>query len=85
MGTREQNAASATGAGLIDLTAAICPGTGNCPVVIDNMIVWRDDHHLTATFSATLGPAIDAQLVPILVAWSKPSVSPAAASLPPQP
>jgi hypothetical protein len=76
MGSREQAAAKATGAGLIDLTAAICPGTGSCPVVIDNMIVWRDQHHLTATFSATLGPAIDEKLVAILDAWAKPSISP---------
>ncbi|HEX7490739.1 MAG TPA: acyltransferase family protein [Candidatus Limnocylindrales bacterium] len=76
MGTREKNAATATGAGLIDLTAAICPGTGSCPVVMNNIIMWRDDHHLTATFSATLGPVIDEQLVRILVAWSTPSAQP---------
>ena len=76
MGTREKAAAKATGAGLIDLTAAICPGTGNCPVVINNMIVWRDEHHLTATFATSLGPAIDAQLVAILNAWASPTISP---------
>jgi len=84
MGAREIAASKATGAGLIDLTAAVCPSTGNyCPVVIDNMIVWRDQHHLTATFAASLGPAIDAQLVAILNAWdypdavASPSASPA--------
>jgi peptidoglycan/LPS O-acetylase OafA/YrhL len=77
MGTREQNAAKATGAGLIVLTDQICPGTGDCPVVINNIIAWRDQHHLTATFATTLGPAIDEQLVAILVAWSSPSASPA--------
>ena len=78
MGSREQAAAKATGAGVIDLTAEICPGAAddNCPVVIDNMIVWRDQHHLTATFSATLGPAIDEQLVAQLVAWAQPTTSP---------
>jgi peptidoglycan/LPS O-acetylase OafA/YrhL len=76
MGQREQNAAKATGAGLIVLTDQICPGTGNCPVVINNIIVWRDQHHLTATFATTLGPAIDEQLVAILVAWSTPAASP---------
>jgi hypothetical protein len=76
MGTREQAAAKATGAGLIDLTAAICPGTGDCPVVIDNMIVWRDEHHLTATFATSLGPFIDAQLVAILDIWARPTISP---------
>ena len=77
MGLREQAAAKATGAGLIDLTPYICPGaTGNCPVVLDNMIMWRDEHHLTATFSATLAPAIDAQLMGIFNAWANPTPSP---------
>jgi len=76
MGTRETNAAKATGAGLIVLTDQVCPGTGNCPVVINNIIAWRDQHHLTATFALTLGPAIDEQLVAILSGWSSPSASP---------
>jgi peptidoglycan/LPS O-acetylase OafA/YrhL len=75
MGLREQGAAAATGAGLIDLTDQICPGTGNCPAVINNIIVWRDAHHLTATFSVTLGPAIDEQLVQILDNWQNPTAS----------
>jgi hypothetical protein len=73
MGAREIAASKATGAGLIDLTAAICPGTGACPAVIDNMIVWRDQHHLTATFAASLAPAMDQQLVAILNAWDYPN------------
>jgi peptidoglycan/LPS O-acetylase OafA/YrhL len=76
MGSREAAASAATGAGLIDLTAAICPGTGDCPVVMNNMIMWRDDHHLTATFSATLGPVIDEQLVRIMVGWDTPAAAP---------
>ena len=76
MGTREKNAANATGAGLIVLTDQVCPGTGDCPVVINNVIVWRDEHHLTATFAATLAPAIDEQLVTILVDWAKPASTP---------
>ena len=51
----------------IALTDDICPGTGACPVVIDNMIVWRDPHHLTATFSRSLGPALDAKVVAFLM------------------
>jgi peptidoglycan/LPS O-acetylase OafA/YrhL len=62
MGVIEKIAAADTGAGLIDLTAGICPGTGACPVVINNMIVYRDGHHLTATFSRTLAPLLDRRL-----------------------
>jgi hypothetical protein len=67
MGVREATAAKATGAVVIALTDDICPGTGACPVVIDNMIVWRDPHHLTATFSRSLGPALDAKVVAFLM------------------
>jgi hypothetical protein len=77
MGLREQQASAATGAGLIDLTATICPGSGStCPVIQNDMIMWRDDHHLTATYSASLGPVIDEKLVAILVAWAKPTPTP---------
>ena len=62
MGLIEKTAAAATGAGRIDLTAGICPGSGACPVVINNMIVYRDGHHLTATFSKTLAPLLDRRL-----------------------
>ena len=82
MGTREEIAADGTGARLIDLTPEICPGTGNCPVVLDNMIMWRDEHHLTATFSTSLGPAIDAQLVAILDAWARPALAPGSPHIP---
>ena len=76
MGKREQYAAKVTGAGLIDLTSYICPGTkGPCPAVINGMIVWRDEHHLTATFAKTLAPAVDEQLVAIMNGWASPTPS----------
>jgi hypothetical protein len=58
----ERAAAAASGAGLVDISTEVCPGSGDCPVVIDNMIVWRDDTHLTATFALTLAPVIDAKI-----------------------
>jgi hypothetical protein len=77
MGAREAIAVAATGAGLVDLTDAICPGTGDCPVVMNGMIMFRDDHHLTATFAEALGPALDQQIVAILSAdEASPSPSP---------
>jgi peptidoglycan/LPS O-acetylase OafA/YrhL len=76
MGEREQIAAAATGARVMDLTADICPGTGDCPVVIDNMIAYRDATHLTATFAASLGPSLDRKLAAIL-ATHQPSRQPA--------
>jgi peptidoglycan/LPS O-acetylase OafA/YrhL len=66
MGKREVIAAKAAGASLINLTDAICPGTGACPAVLNGMITFRDQHHLTAVFSASLAPALDQKLVAVL-------------------
>jgi hypothetical protein len=79
MGVRETTASKVTGAPVIALTDQICPGTGACPVVIDNMIAWRDPHHLTATFSHSLGPALDAKIVAILTGQAAPESSASAA------
>jgi len=59
---RERVAARLAGAMLVDLSDVICPGTGTCPAVLDGMIVYRDDHHLTATFSASLAPVLGERL-----------------------
>lgn len=50
---------------LIDLTAAVCPGR-QCPTVIGNVIVYRDDHHLTGTYSTTLGPRLEGVFAPLV-------------------
>jgi hypothetical protein len=42
----------------IDLTPTmVCPAV-NCPVVIGNVLIYRDEHHLTATYSRSLAPAL---------------------------
>ena len=60
-GVREARVAELTGASLIDLTSAVCPAMP-CQVVRDGMILYRDNHHMTATFSASLAPALEAAL-----------------------
>jgi peptidoglycan/LPS O-acetylase OafA/YrhL len=62
-GVVERTAAEATGATLIDLTPLICPGD-RCPVVLRGMIVYRDSHHLTATFARSLSAEIERLLPP---------------------
>ena len=49
------------GVPLIDLTDRLC-ATEQCPAVIDGRLVWRDTHHMTATFSRYLAPALGEQL-----------------------
>jgi hypothetical protein len=43
---------------------------------MDGMIMFRDQHHLTATYAASLGPEIDRQLTALLNAWASPTASP---------
>ncbi len=61
-GKAEAVAATASGAGIIDLTAKFVLDTGPVPVVINGMIVYRDECHMTATFSKALGPALGAAI-----------------------
>lgn len=42
---------------LIDMTEYVCPD-GQCPAVIGNVLVYRDDAHLTATYARTLAPML---------------------------
>ena len=40
---------------LLDMTDFIC-NADVCPAVRENMLVWRDSHHMTATFARSLAP-----------------------------
>jgi peptidoglycan/LPS O-acetylase OafA/YrhL len=83
-GQREQVAADAANIPLIDTEQWICPGAGDCPPVIDGMIVFRDEHHLTATFASSLAPKLDVALTNIFnIGSPEPSPSPAPTSTPP--
>lgn len=46
---------------LLDLTPAYC-ADGVCPPVIGGVVVYRDAHHLTATYASTLGPYLAREL-----------------------
>lgn len=59
----ERSAASAGGAAYVDLTDYLC-GTSYCPIIIGNELVYRDAHHLTATFSASLAAPLAQSLLP---------------------
>ena len=59
---REREASRVSGAPLIDLATNVCPGRGACPAVVNGYIVFRDSHHLTASFAASLAPAFEAAL-----------------------
>ncbi|MEQ7009806.1 acyltransferase family protein [Actinopolymorpha sp. B17G11] len=46
------------GVDLVDLTDDVCPAP-RCAPVIGTMIVWRDAHHITATYARSLAPRLD--------------------------
>jgi peptidoglycan/LPS O-acetylase OafA/YrhL len=50
---------------VIDMTDFLC-WNGSCPVVIGGVVVYRDSHHLTATYATTLAPYIGSRLGKIL-------------------
>ena len=49
----EQASAAEAGVRYVDTTLLVCPSEP-CPAVIGRVLVYRDPHHLTATFSAVL-------------------------------
>jgi len=57
----ERAVTGAAGVTMIDPTGWVCPFEP-CPVVIGRVLVYRDTHHLTATFSAALAPYLAARL-----------------------
>ncbi|WP_306878039.1 acyltransferase family protein [Paenarthrobacter nicotinovorans] len=54
-----------TGASLLDMTDSFCFGE-TCPAVIGDVLVYRDDNHLTATYARTLHNQISAVLKPLI-------------------
>ena len=66
-----RSGASQAGATFIDLTDWFC-GSTRCPTVIGSSLVYTDEHHLSATFSATLGDTVYAALSPLIAMPSTP-------------
>ena len=58
---REKEAARLTGATLVDMSDIVCP-TERCPPIIGKTLVYRDNHHLTATFVISIAADLYAAL-----------------------
>ena len=67
-GLVERAAARRADVATIDLSPDICPTSSGttCPAVVGGMIVYRDYHHLTATFAASLAPELDQALALVI-------------------
>ena len=56
---REHEAAVAAGAAYVDVTPYICSAAA-CAAIVGNLLVYRDDNHLSTTFTTWLAPALAA-------------------------
>jgi hypothetical protein len=54
----------------VDMTPWICP-ENRCTMVIGNVLVWRDDHHISDTYATTLAPMLTKTLRPVVRALRK--------------
>ncbi|QNE46282.1 acyltransferase [Glaciihabitans sp. INWT7] len=63
----QSTVAARTGSGFVDLSDFFCSPT-TCAPIIGSTLVYSDEHHMTATFSRLLAPALDAALAPYLSA-----------------
>ncbi|MFP7834699.1 SGNH hydrolase domain-containing protein [Marisediminicola sp. LYQ134] len=61
----QEAAARTTGSGFITMTDTVC-NAETCPALIGSTLVYSDTHHMTATWSRLLGPALALQLAPFL-------------------
>jgi peptidoglycan/LPS O-acetylase OafA/YrhL len=61
----EEAAAQAAEAEYLDLNSYLC-NEETCPTIIDNLLVYRDEQHLTATFSARLAEPLEEKIRPLL-------------------
>jgi peptidoglycan/LPS O-acetylase OafA/YrhL len=62
---RLRAALAGTRARLVDVDSLVCSG-GRCPAVIGNVLVYRDDDHVTYDFARTRGPEMARLLAPLL-------------------
>jgi len=58
-------AIASTGAVLVDPTSWFC-GRDTCPVIIGNVLVYRDASHITATYARAIEPVLAESLQPVL-------------------
>jgi len=60
-----RSGAAESGATFVDMTDWFC-NASTCPTVIGSNLVYTDEHHLAATFSAQLGAPVSAKLDPLI-------------------
>jgi peptidoglycan/LPS O-acetylase OafA/YrhL len=61
----EEIAVATAGGSYLDPSSWFCTTT-RCAVVVDNLLVYRDDNHITATYASYLAPAVTDELGVVL-------------------
>lgn len=61
----ERAAADAADAAYLDFTPYFC-NSETCPTIIGNLLVYRDDQHLTASFGSRLAEPLEEEIRPLL-------------------
>jgi hypothetical protein len=61
----EKDAAAKTRSAYLDFGDAVCPGDP-CAPIRGNLLVWRDDHHLSSAFAASLSDRVRAAISALL-------------------
>ena len=64
--TATKAAAESTGASVIDPQPWLCSPKGDCPVVVGNTFVYRDDSHMADAYAEALAPVLGARLIRLL-------------------
>ncbi len=57
----ERQAATEHGATFVSLNEQVC-SYDPCPIVVNELMMWRDENHLTATYSRELAPSVAAMI-----------------------
>jgi len=59
-------AARESGAVVIDPVPWLCTGKGDCPVLVGDTVVYRDDSHIADAYAEALAPVLGARLTEVL-------------------
>ena len=77
----ERDVAAAHGAAFVPTSDWLCTATA-CPVIADDLFLYRDNNHITATAATWLAPLLDAAMTPLL---EPAPAAPPAPTAPPTP
>jgi hypothetical protein len=58
----EEGVVRAAGGSYVNTLFWFCAADSMCPPIVDDVLVYRDDNHITATYADWLAPAVEAAL-----------------------